>query len=236
MAVRIRHDDRDVLVPSDVGLRPEGDAYGPMIIEGSEAVASVNDDEARHGELLVRGRELNGGKRAFPLHLRAYNQGAAFRLEIPAEPRQGEIRLSSETTALRFPLDYACRGRDVSIIGSRHRPSLVELDRRAGIEVGFVPARQGAIVRLAEPGLRPLDTVPCSGKHTGLLLSRQHRLGRTLIALLNRASCAVAPDDSTNDRARPQARPGQSFPHRNTRSQLTRLSVVPFTGQDINHE
>ncbi|WP_416365529.1 glycoside hydrolase family 97 N-terminal domain-containing protein [Sphingomonas aerolata] len=114
MAVRIRHDDRDVLVPSDVGLRPEGDAYGPMIIEGSEAVASVNDDEARHGELLVRGRELNVGKRAFPLHLRAYNQGAAFRLEIPAEPRQGEIRLSSETTALRFPRDYACRGRDVS--------------------------------------------------------------------------------------------------------------------------
>ncbi|WP_373929077.1 glycoside hydrolase family 97 N-terminal domain-containing protein [Sphingomonas aerolata] len=236
MAVRIRHDDRDVVAPSDVGLRPEGDAYGPMIIEGSEAVASANSGEARHGELLVRGRELNGGKRAFPLRLRAYDQGAAFRLEIPAEPRQGEIRLSLETTALRFPRDYACRGRDVSMIGSRHRPSLVELDRLAGIEVGFVPARQGAIVRLAEPGLRPLDTVPCSGKHTGRLLGRQHRLGRTLIALLNRASCAVAADDSTNDRARPQARPGQSFPHRNTRSQLTRLSVVPFTGQEINHE
>jgi len=40
--------------------------------------------------------------------LRAYDQGAAFRLEIPAEPREGEIRLSSETTALRFPRDYAC--------------------------------------------------------------------------------------------------------------------------------
>ncbi|MDY0968135.1 MULTISPECIES: glycoside hydrolase family 97 N-terminal domain-containing protein [Sphingomonas] len=205
MAVRIRHDDRDVLVPSDVGLRPEGDAYGPMIIEGSEAVASANDDEARHGELLVRARELNGGKRAFPLRLRAYNQGAAFRLEIPAEPREGEIRLSSEMTALRFPRDYACRGRDVSITVFRHRPSLVEFDRRAGIEVGFVPARQGAIVRLAEPGLRPLDTVSCSGKHTRLLLGRQHRLGQTLIALLNRASCAAA-DDSTTDRARPQAR------------------------------
>ncbi|WP_425057500.1 glycoside hydrolase family 97 N-terminal domain-containing protein [Sphingomonas aerolata] len=205
MAVRIRHDDRDVVAPSDVGLRPEGDAYGPMIIESSEAVASANDDEARHGDLLVRARELNGGKWALPLRLRAYDQGAAFRLEIPAEPRQGEIRLSSETTALRFPRDYACRGRDVSMIGSRHRPSLVELDRRAGIEVGFVPARQGAIVRLAEPGLRPQDTVPCSGKHTGLLLGRQHRLGRTLVALLNRPSCAAV-DDSTTDRARPQAR------------------------------
>jgi alpha-glucosidase len=79
-----------------------------MIIEGSEAVASANDDEARHGELLVRARELNDGKRAFPLRLRAYDQGAAYRLEIPAEPREGEIRLSSETTALRFPRDYAC--------------------------------------------------------------------------------------------------------------------------------
>ncbi|WP_353450994.1 glycoside hydrolase family 97 N-terminal domain-containing protein [Sphingomonas aerolata] len=138
LAVRIRHDDRDVVAASDVGLRPEGDAYGPMIIEGSEAVVSANDDEARHGELLVRGRELNGGKRAFLLRLRAYDPGAAFRLEIPAEPREGEVRLSSETTALRFPRDHACRERDVSITGSRHRPSPVELDRRAGIEVGFV--------------------------------------------------------------------------------------------------
>ena len=91
-------------------MRPEGDAYGLMIIEGSEAIASANDDEARHWELLVRACELNGGKRAFPLRLRAYNQGAAFRLEIPAEPRKGEIRLSSETTALRFPRDTHAEG------------------------------------------------------------------------------------------------------------------------------
>ena len=164
--------------------------------------------------------------------IRAQRSGSRFLLSQDREkysfrPRRPRFASRAITHA---------EGETYRITGSRHRPSLVELDRRAGIEVGFVPARQGAIVRLAEPGLRPLDTVPCSGKHTGLLLGRQHRLGRTLIALLNRASCAVAADDSTNDRARPQARPGQSFPHRNTRSQLTRLSVVPFTGQDINHE
>ncbi|VXD06617.1 hypothetical protein SPHINGOT1_70085 [Sphingomonas sp. T1] len=84
--------------------------YGPMIIEGSEAVVSSSNGNARHGELLVRARELNGGKRALLLRLRAYDQGAAFRLEIPAEPRQGEIRLSSETTALRFPRDTHAEG------------------------------------------------------------------------------------------------------------------------------
>ena len=108
LAVRIRHDDRDVVAPSEVGLRPDGDAYGPMIIESSEAIASAEHGDAPHGELLVRARERNGGKRALLLRLRAYDQGAAFRLEIPAKPREGEVRLSSETTALRFPRDYPC--------------------------------------------------------------------------------------------------------------------------------
>jgi hypothetical protein len=168
-------------------LRPEGDAYGPMIIEGSEAVVSSNNGNARHGELLVRGRELNGGKRAFPLRLRAYDQGAAFRLEIPAEPRQGEIRLSSETTALRFPLDYACRGRDVSIIGSRHRPPFVELDRRAGIEVGFVQPGRAPSFGWPSPGFDPwiLFHVPASTLaffSAGSIVS----VGRTSLCLTRR--------------------------------------------------
>jgi len=108
LAVRIRHDGRDVIAPSEVGLMPDGEAYGPIEIERSQQVTTANGGEASHGELLVKARERIGGKRALLLRLRAYDQGAAFRLELPPEPGKGNIRLAAETTALRFPRDYAC--------------------------------------------------------------------------------------------------------------------------------
>ena len=160
LAVRIRHDGRDVIAPSEVGLVPDGDAYGPVAVEGSQPIASANGGEASHGELLVKARERGGSKRALLLRLRAYDQGAAFRLELPPEPREGNIRLAAETTALRFPRDYACLAvRHAKYLNSHEgdyapvRASALQPDALYDLPLSCATGRGGETIAITESGV-----------------------------------------------------------------------------------
>lgn len=106
LAVRIRHHGADVIAPSPLGLILADQPLGSLRIERTQRPAGEPAQPYR--ELLIQAREAGGDKRALLLHLRAYNSGAAFRIEQPRTAAAREIRLVRETTSLRFPRDYQC--------------------------------------------------------------------------------------------------------------------------------
>lgn len=106
LGVRIRHNGRDVIAPSPVGFAFADQPIGRMRIEQSQRFVSKTAQP--YAELLIRAREVAGEKRLVQLRLRAYDSGAAFRLEQPRTGARGGIQLAGETTAFRFPRDYQC--------------------------------------------------------------------------------------------------------------------------------
>lgn len=112
LAIRIRHDDVDVIAPSPVGWRLAADDFGPLVITSVQprpSMAAAADRTALpYRELVVAAREGGGARRQVNLRLRVYDTGAAFRLELPRQPTFGRVRIAAETTELRFPRDYAC--------------------------------------------------------------------------------------------------------------------------------
>lgn len=108
LAIRVRHDGKDVIAPSPVGLQLADDPLGPLAIEGTSVVATAGEADNPHDEVVVHARERGGQRRALLLRLRAYDQGAAFRLELPPRHNGGTLRLAAETTTLRLPWDYDC--------------------------------------------------------------------------------------------------------------------------------
>lgn len=111
LAVRIRDDGSDVIAPSPVGWQLATDSFGPMVITSvtSTPVAKASDRATLpYRELVVAARESGGDHRRVNLRLRAYDTGAAFRLELPRQQAFDTVRIAAETTELRFPRDYAC--------------------------------------------------------------------------------------------------------------------------------
>nr|WP_276508897.1 glycoside hydrolase family 97 protein [Sphingomonas insulae] len=106
LAIRIRHHGKDVIAPSPVGLTLADEPLKRMRIEQSRRPGD-RSAQAYH-ELTIAARETEGSRRALLLHLRAYDTGAAFRIELPRTGSLHALRLAGETTALRFPRDYRC--------------------------------------------------------------------------------------------------------------------------------
>ena len=111
LAIRVRHDGTDVIAPSPVGWRLAADEFAPLVItfvQPRPSVAAPDRTALPYRELIVAAREGGGARRQVNLRLRAYDTGAAFRLELPRQPAFGSVRIAAETTELRFPRDYAC--------------------------------------------------------------------------------------------------------------------------------
>ncbi len=104
--MRIRRHGADVIAPSPVGLILADQPLGSLRIERSQRPTAETAQPYR--ELLIQARETGGDKRALLLRLRAYNSGAAFRIEQPRAAAARDTRLVGETTSLRFPRDYQC--------------------------------------------------------------------------------------------------------------------------------
>lgn len=107
LAIRVRHDGADVIAPSRVGLRlQEGAVSRVRLLRVAEVRPEAAPDrkEAPFQELRVEGVTTTGPERRFTLRLRAYDTGAAFRLEVPTGP----LTVSAELTRFRFAGDYDC--------------------------------------------------------------------------------------------------------------------------------
>lgn len=113
----VRHDGQPVIAPSKLGLRLAGDdvrgATWDIRSVSREAVhlnwepvwGTASQIEDRHEELSVTlgERRANGG--SVVLRFRAYDEGAAFRYEIPEQEGHGALEIAGEDTEVRFPED-----------------------------------------------------------------------------------------------------------------------------------
>jgi alpha-glucosidase len=112
----VRYDGTTVIDSSGLGIRlkdgPIGDGLvarevsidaGELTWEPVWGIRSPIED--RHVELLVTLNESGAEGRTLTLRFRAYDDGAAFRYEIPAQEGLASIEIAGEDTEIRFPAD-----------------------------------------------------------------------------------------------------------------------------------
>ncbi|AMW05176.1 glycoside hydrolase family 97 protein [Gemmatimonas phototrophica] len=110
----VSHRDRAVLLPSSLGFAFRG---APRLQRGLRLLDSARAErdtswrqpwgEVRtvrdaHGELRVRVGERNGLRREFVVIFRAFNDGVAFRYELPCQPNLGAFAISEELSEFVF--------------------------------------------------------------------------------------------------------------------------------------
>jgi alpha-glucosidase len=113
--VSVRFRGRDMLLPSRLGLAPE---EAPPLAEGLEWLGSAerSDDASwrpvygerevivdRFNEATVRLRERHAPGRLFEIVLRCYDEGAAWRCQLPTQDALATRIVLDELTEFRFP-------------------------------------------------------------------------------------------------------------------------------------
>ena len=76
----------------------------------------------RYRELQLTLKETGASSRIFGLIVRAYNNGVAFRYDLPARSGLGEFVLTNELTEFRFADDYRCWAGEESACAENHYP------------------------------------------------------------------------------------------------------------------
>jgi alpha-glucosidase len=132
-------DGNEIISPSPIGLslyasRPDeaaaGDiSHGLHILAadrrtGEDAYTPVNDKVASvrdgYSETTVHLEQQGGARRKLDVILRAYNQGAAFRVVLPPQSNLSEVRIAGETSMFAFPRNYACMGLNLDRYHNSH--------------------------------------------------------------------------------------------------------------------
>jgi len=113
----VQYDGQAVIVPSGLGIRLKDsepitgglvakDASVEDVDRPWEPVWGIQSNITnRYQELRVALKEHGGQGRALNLYFRAYDDGAAFRYEIPAQDGLGAVEITGEDTEVRFPAD-----------------------------------------------------------------------------------------------------------------------------------
>ncbi len=112
----VRYDGTTVIDSSGLGIRlkdgpiKDGLVAREVSIDAGErtwepvwGIRSPIED--RHVELSVTLKESGSEGRILNLHFRAYDDGAAFRYDIPAQEGLARIEIAGEDTEIRFPSD-----------------------------------------------------------------------------------------------------------------------------------
>jgi len=117
LAYRLERDDRRILLPSRLGFEIAGAA---PLADGLEIAATARSsvDEVweqpwgetervrdHHNELRVSVRESSEPGRRFDVVFRAFDDGVAFRYELPEQPGLGAFEITDELTEFRFADD-----------------------------------------------------------------------------------------------------------------------------------
>ncbi len=136
LAFRLEAQGKTVLTRSPLGLEFEGGAkLGPMaVIDRTVRAGHDGQWENRFGSnRLVRDRwremhlvleERGAGRRTFGLIVRAYDDGVAFRYDIPDSASLGHFVLTNELTEFRFAEDYRCWAGGESPSTEAHYPEM----------------------------------------------------------------------------------------------------------------
>jgi len=115
---RVEFDGKPLLADSVLGLAfADGTTLGPAakITDTKKSARKATWEDAfgqrrtvpdRFRELRVELRETAAPARVFALVARAYDEGVAFRYDLPEASGLGEFTLKSELTEFRFPADH----------------------------------------------------------------------------------------------------------------------------------
>ena len=111
----VRYKDRPVLLESCLGLELDGVPSFRSGFAIADVTTSSRDEEwvpvygerdrirDRYNALHITLREMNSPGRTLVLTFRAYNEGVAFRYEIPEQAALGRFVIAAERTQFRFP-------------------------------------------------------------------------------------------------------------------------------------
>jgi alpha-glucosidase len=131
---RVDVDGKVILTASSLGLEfKDGAKLGPAAVIAQAATRKhdgkwenafgnrriVRDD---YRELRLTLRERGDQARTFGLIVRAYNDGVAFRYDLPQSSGLGQFVLTNELTEFRFAADYRCWAGDESECAENQYP------------------------------------------------------------------------------------------------------------------
>lgn len=117
LVYRLERDERKILLPSRLGFEIAG---APPLADGLEITATARSsvDEVweqpwgemervrdHHNELRVSATEVSAPGRRFDVVFRAFDDGVAFRYELPEQPGLGAFEITDELTQYRFADD-----------------------------------------------------------------------------------------------------------------------------------
>lgn len=110
--VSVWHDGRMLVAPSPVGFDLADAPIGRLVRVAPIGAAVSTDpqtgDRCTSGGLVARERE--GQRRLLRLETKACDNGAAFRLVMPAQPGITSLQLAGETTRFVLPRNDSCLG------------------------------------------------------------------------------------------------------------------------------
>lgn len=113
--------DLDEGGPLSAGLRLTGSMSAPVQDRYALVCGKTQHVDARCNELKLDFEEagLASPGRRLRLIVRAYDDGAAFRYQLPSQSQRG-VAIRSELTRFDFARDYRCWGLDLGAFGTSH--------------------------------------------------------------------------------------------------------------------
>ncbi|WP_294393199.1 glycoside hydrolase family 97 protein [uncultured Sphingomonas sp.] len=196
LTYRVDYAGAAVIAPSPVGLRMTdpanpGDTYSGRLMTGMSILSSerrsgqdryapahgtASQVADRYAELVVHAQETAGARRRLDLILRAYDQGAAFRMVVPQQPGVQQVNIIEEETSFAFPRDYTCLGLNIGRIENSHEGEfdwtaahLIRNHNRYDLPLVCRTGPTGAAFALTESDLKNYSGAYLSGLENGTL-------------------------------------------------------------------
>jgi alpha-glucosidase len=173
---------RSIIAPSPLGLEMRGASIADVRAIGesragedrryTRLIGKASTARDAYNEATFSLQETGPAARRLDVILRAYDDGAAFRYVLPAQPGITEAAIWGERTRFNFPVDYACWGSSGGRFGGNHE---VEFDpvRAAHIrphqlfDLPLVCEDSGVAFAIAEAHLENYAALYLSGRGEG---------------------------------------------------------------------
>lgn len=175
---------RSVIAPSPLGLEMRGGSLaqvrglGETRASGAHryrlVAGKTNAVREAYNEATFSLQESGPAARRLDIIFRAYDDGAAFRYVLPAQPGVTSVEISGERTRFGFPVDYQCWGANLGRFGGAHEaefdPVRASLIRPHNLfDAPLVCSGAGVAFAIAEAGLEDYSALYLAGRGDGAL-------------------------------------------------------------------